>query len=101
MDRRTGGPPDDLSGERIDGDREGEPPLPGSDVRDVRRPGRVALRRRELALEQVRSQHRRLADLPAARAIAAQRPPPADRGTRMALRRFPSVMSQKFVDKSV
>ena len=36
--------------------------------------GHVALRRRELALEEVRCQHRRLADLPAACPIAAQRP---------------------------
>jgi hypothetical protein len=76
VDRRASGPPDDLPGEQIDDDGEVEPPLPRPDVRDVRRPGRVALRRRELALEQVRSQHRRLADLPAARAIAVQRPQP-------------------------
>ena len=76
MDRRSRGPPDHLTGEQINDHREVEPPLPRPDVRDVRCPGRVAFGRRELTLEKVRGQYRRLADLLPARAIAGQRPEP-------------------------
>lgn len=73
MDRRRRGPPHDFSREQVQHHREVKPALPGSDVRDVGGPRDVRLRDRELALEQVGDQHRRLSDDPAARAIAVQR----------------------------
>lgn len=73
VNRRSSCPPHNFAGEEVDDDGQVEPSLPGPDIRDVRDPRLVAARRRELALEMIRNQDRRLADRPPTGTIAMQR----------------------------
>ena len=69
----AGGPPHDPAREQIHDDGQVEPALPRADVGDVGDPGGVWPRGGELSLQEIRDQHRGLADGPASRPIAMQR----------------------------
>lgn len=60
MNRRLDGPAYDLAREEVHHDGQIEPSLPGTDVGDVRNPGLVGPRHRELTLQHVRDQCVRL-----------------------------------------